>query len=293
MQDLIGRTLGHYRIVELIGEGGMGEVHRARDERLDRDVAVKVLPASVAQDPERIARFEREARAVARPEHQNILAIYDFGTDEDVTYSVTELLEGETLRERIVAAVGFHWNSAEDLRLNKPPSSYDALVEYRRGWKAFGSDFEEAEGGFKRALELDPGFHAARLFLIVSYWNLGAREDAAREISEAKKYRQDFTEFEQTGLDWCTASMDGKRLESFTHVRRLVKMAPQIPGFRYQLANEAYRLNRPQEAVEVLGPILPTLENETSAWAWWVLWIVTQAQHVLGEYGQELIAPKG
>jgi serine/threonine-protein kinase len=69
MRDLIGRTLGHYRIVDKIGEGGMGEVYRAHDERLDRDVAIKVLPASVAQDTERIARFEREAKAVAKLEH--------------------------------------------------------------------------------------------------------------------------------------------------------------------------------------------------------------------------------
>ena len=101
MRNLIGRTLGHYRIVDKIGEGGMGEVYRAHDERLDRDVAIKVLPASVAQDPERIARFEREAKAVARLDHPNILAIHDFGTEEGVTYSVTELLEGETLRERL------------------------------------------------------------------------------------------------------------------------------------------------------------------------------------------------
>jgi serine/threonine protein kinase/tetratricopeptide (TPR) repeat protein len=101
MHDLIGRTLGHYRIVEKIGEGGMGEVYRAHDERLDRDVAIKVLPATVAQDPERIARFEREAKAVARLDHPNIFAIHDFGTEDGVTYSVTELLEGETLREVI------------------------------------------------------------------------------------------------------------------------------------------------------------------------------------------------
>jgi len=113
MQDLIGRTLGHYRIVEKIGEGGMGVVFRAHDERLDRDVAIKVLPESVAQDPDRIGRFEREAKAVARLDHPNILAIFDFGADEGVTYSVTELLEGETLRERLeVGALG--WRKAAE-----------------------------------------------------------------------------------------------------------------------------------------------------------------------------------
>ena len=65
MQDLIGRTLGHYRIVEKIGEGGMGVVYRAHDERLDRDVAIKVLPEEVANKPDRLSRFEREAKAVA------------------------------------------------------------------------------------------------------------------------------------------------------------------------------------------------------------------------------------
>ena len=79
MRDLIGRTLGHYRIVEKIGAGGMGVVYRAHDERLDRDVAIKVLPEEVASDPDRLARFEREAKAVAKLDHPNILAIHDFG----------------------------------------------------------------------------------------------------------------------------------------------------------------------------------------------------------------------
>ncbi len=106
MPDLIGRTLGHYRIVEKIGEGGMGEVYRAHDERLDRDVARKVLPASVAQDPDRLRRFEREAKAVAALSHPNILEIFDFDTEGDVTYAVTELLEGETLREHLQKSHG-------------------------------------------------------------------------------------------------------------------------------------------------------------------------------------------
>ncbi len=98
---MIGTSLSHYRITEKLGQGGMGEVYRARDERLGRDVAVKVLPGSVADDPERMARFEREARALAALSHPNILAIFDFGKEAGVTFAVTELLEGETLRQRL------------------------------------------------------------------------------------------------------------------------------------------------------------------------------------------------
>jgi TolB-like protein/Flp pilus assembly protein TadD len=97
----IGQTLSHYRIVEKIGQGGMGVVYKAHDERLDRDVAIKVLADEVAGDPDRLRRFEREARAVAALSHPNILEIFDFDTEGDVTYSVTELLEGETLREHL------------------------------------------------------------------------------------------------------------------------------------------------------------------------------------------------
>jgi len=79
----------------------MGEVYRARDRKLDRDVAVKVLPESVAQDPDALARFEREAKAVAALSHPNILSIFDFGTHDGVAYAVTELLEGDTLRGRL------------------------------------------------------------------------------------------------------------------------------------------------------------------------------------------------
>src|SRR5712692_6243108 len=81
----------------------MGEVYRARDKKLDRDVAVKVLPESVAADPDTLARFEREAKAVAALSHPNILAIHDFGNQDGVSYAVMELLEGETLRSKLVA----------------------------------------------------------------------------------------------------------------------------------------------------------------------------------------------
>jgi TolB-like protein/Tfp pilus assembly protein PilF len=96
-----GTLLGSYSICELIGSGGMGEVYRARDNRLKRDVAVKVLPEQLAENPEALARFEREAQSVAALSHPNILAIHDFGRDEGLSYAVMELLEGETLRERM------------------------------------------------------------------------------------------------------------------------------------------------------------------------------------------------
>jgi len=114
MSDLIGRTLGHYTIVEKIGEGGMGEVYRAHDERLDRDVAVKVIHESVAQDVDRLARFEREAKAVAKLDHPNILAIHDFGTESGVTYAVTELLDGQNLRQSIPAS-GMPWQKVVEI----------------------------------------------------------------------------------------------------------------------------------------------------------------------------------
>src|SRR5512135_2526526 len=96
-----GKTLGTYEILAPIGAGGMGEVYRARDTKLDRDVALKVLPDGVAHDPAALSRFEREAKTVAALSHPNILAIHDFGRQDGIAFAVTELLEGETLRELI------------------------------------------------------------------------------------------------------------------------------------------------------------------------------------------------
>ena len=93
-----GTMAGPYRIVGPLGSGGMGEVYRARDERLGRDVAVKVLPAEVAADPDRLRRFEQEARAAGQLAHPNVLVVHDVGTHEGQPFLVTELLEGETLR---------------------------------------------------------------------------------------------------------------------------------------------------------------------------------------------------
>jgi serine/threonine protein kinase len=96
-----GTRLGPYEILALIGAGGMGEVYRARDARLNRDVAIKILPDSVAREPASRARFEREAQAVAALSHPNVLAVFDTGVHGDHLFVVTELLEGETLRDRL------------------------------------------------------------------------------------------------------------------------------------------------------------------------------------------------
>lgn len=97
-----GDRLGPYEIQSLLGTGGMGEVYRARDPRLARDVAIKVLPSGLSSDPERLRRFEQEARAVAALNHPNILALYEIGTENGTPFLVTELLDGETLRERLL-----------------------------------------------------------------------------------------------------------------------------------------------------------------------------------------------
>ncbi len=100
---MIGRSLAQYRITASIGAGGMGEVYRATDPRLGRDVAIKVLPAATAADPERRQRFEQEARAASALNHPNILTVYDIGEADGTTYIAMELVEGRTLRELVVS----------------------------------------------------------------------------------------------------------------------------------------------------------------------------------------------
>lgn len=96
-----GTNLGPYKIIALLGAGGMGEVYRARDSRLGREVAIKVLPNSFSRDPDRLRRFEQEACAASALNHPNILAVYDVGTHDGAPYLVTEFLEGTTLRDRL------------------------------------------------------------------------------------------------------------------------------------------------------------------------------------------------
>jgi len=101
MPFAVDTQLGPYKIISLIGAGGMGEVYRAHDTRLLRDVALKILQESFTADPDRLRRFEQEARAVAALNHPNIVSVFDVGVSDNVHYIVTELIEGETLRQRI------------------------------------------------------------------------------------------------------------------------------------------------------------------------------------------------
>src|SRR5437773_9964077 len=96
-----GQFVGHYRVLEKIGAGGMGEVFRARDERLARDVALKLIRPASSNNPDHLRRFEQEARAAAALNHPNILAIYDVGFEGATPYIVSELLEGKNLRQRL------------------------------------------------------------------------------------------------------------------------------------------------------------------------------------------------
>ena len=100
-----GTRLGSYEIGSLIGSGGMGEVWRARDSRIGRDVAIKVLPLSVASNADRLQRFEQEARAAGTLNHPNLVTIFEFGTHDGAPFLAMELLEGETLREKLEQGV--------------------------------------------------------------------------------------------------------------------------------------------------------------------------------------------
>ena len=100
-----GTMLGPYEVVAPLGSGGMGEVYRARDRKLEREVAIKVLPSHLAEHPAALARFEREAKAVAALSHPNVLAIFDFGRADDRAYAVMELLDGETLRQKLATPI--------------------------------------------------------------------------------------------------------------------------------------------------------------------------------------------
>src|ERR1051326_7930476 len=101
MSIAAGTQLGSYEIVSMLGRGGFGEVYRAKDKKLKRDVAIKVLPEEFSRNPDRVSRFQREAEVLASMNYPNIAAIYDVATDAETPFLVLELVDGETLADRI------------------------------------------------------------------------------------------------------------------------------------------------------------------------------------------------
>ena len=135
-----GTKLGQYEVVEAIGAGGMGEVYRARDTKLGRDVAIKVLPEEFARDKERLDRFEREARLLAQLNHANIATLYGLEEHDGQKFIVMELVEGETLAERIAKgpvpideAIPLFIQIAEGLE-RSPRTSRSDLMRSQRSW---------------------------------------------------------------------------------------------------------------------------------------------------------------
>src|SRR5262245_36291287 len=107
---------GRYKILAELGSGGMGEVYRAFDERLSREVAVKILPDRVQSDEKALSRFDKETKALAALSHPNILSIYDSGTDQGICYAITELLRGETLRQTLKGSP-LSWKKAVEIAI--------------------------------------------------------------------------------------------------------------------------------------------------------------------------------
>lgn len=136
-----GTKLGPYEILSPLGAGGMGEVYRARDTRLGRDVAVKVLPDHLSTQPEIRARFEREAKTVSSLNHPNICTLFDVGTEGDTAYLVMELIEGDTLAARIgrdpIAAGGLTRESAGGVppRASHPLPHAPLTASLQIGWR--------------------------------------------------------------------------------------------------------------------------------------------------------------
>ena len=142
----------------------MGEVYRARDARLSREVAIKILPAQFSADPDRLRRFEQEARATGMLNHPNILAVYDIGTEDGTVYVVSELLSGETLRER----------------LGGSPIPVRKAIEYSL---QIAHDWAGAESEYKRSIELNPSYPTCHHWYALL---LAAMERSEESIAQIK-----------------------------------------------------------------------------------------------------------
>ena len=165
-----GARLGPYEILAPLGAGGMGEVYRARDTRLGREVAIKVLPSALAADPERVRRFEREARSVSALNHPNIVTIYEVGSSDSVAYIAMELVDGESLREVLLDGALPVRRAPADRR----PGGRGACEGARLGHRASGPEARERDGDGGRARQ-DPGLRPGQ----ADAAGLGRRRPAA------------------------------------------------------------------------------------------------------------------
>lgn len=167
-----GRPLGPYNIIGGLAAGGMAEVYRAHDPRLRRDVAIKVLPERLTDDPQALARFSLEARAIAALSHPNILAVFDMGVDQGISYVVTELLEGESLADR----------------LRRGPIPWQQAVEYGIA-VAQGLNAAHSKGLIHRDLKPDNIFLASENILKlldfgIVRWKSGVLSDSGQPLSD-------------------------------------------------------------------------------------------------------------
>ena len=153
---LSGARIGAFEVVSLLGKGGMGEVYRARDARLNRDVAVKILPAAFASDPDRLARFKREAQVLASLNHPNIAAIYGFEETDGVLALVLELVEGPTLADRIAAGASGAGRGAADRQADCRRARMRAHAGHRPSRPEAGQHQSEA-GRHGEGARLRPG----------------------------------------------------------------------------------------------------------------------------------------
>jgi serine/threonine protein kinase len=156
--------LGRYEIRSLLGAGGMGEVYLARDPKINRDVAIKVIPAAFSADSERLRRFEQEAQAAGALNHPNILSIYDVDTHDGSPYVVSELLEGETLREHLHGAP-LPVRKAIDYALQ---IAHGLAAAHEKGTRPL-----MASGGYPRAVDVSPHGDA----MVVNFSTLPAIEN--------------------------------------------------------------------------------------------------------------------
>jgi tetratricopeptide (TPR) repeat protein len=255
-----GDRLGAYQILAPIGAGAMGEVYSACDDRLQRDVAIKVLPPSLSADPDRLRRFEQEAQAAGRLNHPNILAIYDIGTHEGAPFIVSELLEGETLQSRLAAGrlpapttIDFSMQLAlglaaahdkgitHDLQVVPEAAAADRTRAERRHrggrlgrWVYYlAGQYDRIIEVCRKAVDLDPNYWPAHAELGLGYEKVGRFADAVASLQRARQLDNSPTILEMLGGAYAAW---GKKEEARKVLAELAEQAAQHYVCPYEVA---------------------------------------------------------